>query len=210
MSHLASLKTSLPLAQGLGNLFEVGSAVIVLLAILFVGAAIMFARFYRKVGPEEAIVRSGKGGLKAASGDGIWIIPILHRAEQMDLSVKRIEIKRQGSSGLICQDNVRADIEVAFFVRVNNRTEDILQVAQSLGCARASEKAALVELFDAKFSEALKTVGKRFDFVELYEERDKFKDEILKVIGRDLDGYTLNDCAIDYPRTDADRDAQSA
>jgi flotillin len=93
---------------------------------------------------------------------------------------------------------MRADIEVAFFVRVNNTREDILQVAQSLGCRRASERAALVELFDAKFSEALKTVGKRFDFVELYEERDKFKEEIIKVIGTDLNGYVLDDCAIDY------------
>jgi flotillin len=67
-----------------------------------------------------------------------------------------------------------------------------------LGCRRASDQNALVELFDAKFSEALKTVGKRFDFVELYEERDKFKEEILKVIGTDLNGYVLDDCAIDY------------
>jgi flotillin len=53
-------------------------------------------------------------------------------------------------------------------------------------------------LFDAKFSEALKTVGKRFDFVQLYNERDHFKDEILKVIGTDLNGFTLDDCAIDF------------
>ncbi len=54
------------------------------------------------------------------------------------------------------------------------------------------------ELFDAKFSEALKTVGKQFEFVELYDKREKFKDEILKVIGTDLNGYRLDDCAIDY------------
>jgi flotillin len=53
-------------------------------------------------------------------------------------------------------------------------------------------------LFDAKFSEALKTVGKRFDFVQLYNERDHFKSEILKVIGTDLNGFTLDDCAIDF------------
>ncbi|MCA9075099.1 MAG: flotillin family protein [Planctomycetaceae bacterium] len=194
MSQLIDLSSLVVFAQ----IFEVGAGVLVIIGAFVVAAGIMFSRFYRKVGPEEAIVRSGYKGLHAASGDGIWILPIFHRAEMMDLSVKRIEIKRQGSSGLICKDNVRADIEVAFFVRVNNKKEDILQVAQSLGCARASEKAALVELFDAKFSEALKTVGKQFDFVELYEERDKFKDEILKVIGRDLDGYTLNDCAIDF------------
>ena len=165
--------------------------------IILVGFAALFSKFYRKVGPEEAIVRSGKGGLKAATGEGIWVVPILHRAEQMDLSVKRIEIARSGEVGLVCRDNIRADIEVAFFVRVNNTTGDILNVAQSLGCRRASERPALIELFDAKFSEALKTVGKHFDFVELYEERDKFKERILQIIGTDLNGYVLDDCAID-------------
>ncbi|MFP6620092.1 MAG: flotillin family protein [Pirellulaceae bacterium] len=158
----------------------------------------MFAKFYRKVGPEQAIVRSGAGGLKARTGSGIFVIPILHRADIMDLSLKRIEIKRRGEAGLICMDNVRADIEVAFYVRVNNKVEDITQVAESVGCKRASEQASMVELFDAMFSEALKTVGKRFNFVQLYDERDKFKAAMLDVIGQDLNGYALVDCAIDF------------
>ena len=182
----------------MGDIFITGA--VVLGVIIFGGFAIagLMSRFYRKVGPEVAIVRSGFRGLKAATGEGIFVIPVFHIAEQMDLSVKRIEIKRKGEQGLICKDNMRADIEVAFFVRVNNTRDSILQVAQALGCKRASEQHALIELFDAKFSEALKTVGKHFDFVELYLERDKFKEEILKVIGTDLNGYVLDDCAIDY------------
>ena len=168
------------------------------LAIVIVGLLAMFAKFYRKVGPEQALVRSGAGGLKARTGNGIFVIPILHRAEMMDLSLKRIEIKRRGEAGLICMDNVRADIEVAFYVRVNNKVEDITQVAESVGCKRASEQASMVELFDAMFSEALKTVGKRFNFVQLYDERDKFKAAMLDVIGQDLNGYALIDCAIDF------------
>ena len=168
------------------------------LAIVIVGLLAMFAKFYRKVGPEQAIVRSGAGGLKARTGNGIFVIPILHRADIMDLSLKRIEIKRRGEAGLICMDNVRADIEVAFYVRVNNKVEDITQVAESVGCKRASEQASMVELFDAMFSEALKTVGKRFNFVQLYDERDKFKAAMLDVIGQDLNGYALVDCAIDF------------
>ena len=176
----------------------IGGAAFIGLVAFILAAAVLFSKFYRKVGPEEAIVRSGKGGLAAATGTGIFVIPILHRADQMDLSVKRIEIHRSGEAGLICKDNIRADIEVAFFVRVNNTRDDILQVAQSLGCKRASARDALIELFDAKFSEALKTVGKQFDLVELFVERDKFKMEILNVIGTDLNGYVLDDCAIDY------------
>jgi uncharacterized membrane protein YqiK len=175
--------------------FAVG---LVVLFFVVLAAAFLASRFYRKVGPEEAIVRSGAGGLRAVTGAGMLVVPVVHRWETMDLSVKRIEIKRKAEQGLICRDNMRADIEVAFFVRVNNTREDILNVAQALGCQRASEQPALIELFDAKFSEGLKTVGKRFDFVELYEERDRFKEEILKVIGTDLNGYVLDDCAIDY------------
>ena len=73
------------------------------------------------------------GGMQVVCGDGI-LDPDPAPGRDMDLSVKRIEIARHGESGLICKDNVRADIEVAFFVRVNNTKEDILQVAQSLGC----------------------------------------------------------------------------
>ena len=64
----------------------------------------------------------------------------------------------------------------------------MLQVAQSIGCRRASDIQSLVELFDSKFSEALKTVGKAFDFTELYTEREKFKNEILAHLGTDLNG----------------------
>ncbi|MBM3834202.1 MAG: hypothetical protein FJ403_13225 [Verrucomicrobia bacterium] len=39
---------------------------------------------------------------------------------------------------------------------------------------------AIVELFDAKFSEALKTVGRQFNFVDLYNSREKLKEGILR------------------------------
>ncbi|MFU7558550.1 flotillin family protein [Stieleria sp. JC731] len=150
------------------------------------------------VGPDKAIVRTGRGAMRVATGEGMMVFPVIHRYELMDLSLKSFEISRQGSEGLICRDNIRADIKVAFFIRVDSSIEQIKEVAASIGAKRCSEIDTLRELFDAKFSEALKTVGKQFDFVELYEERDKFKAEILKVIGTDLNGYCLDDAAIDY------------
>ncbi len=186
-----------PLLFGSTTLQIVGTVVGVIILVV-AGMLALFSRFYRKVGPDAALVRSGVGNLFVVTGKGMLVIPVLHRVEEMDISLKRIEIFRKGDSGLICRDNIRADIEVAFFVRVNNTADDIQNVAQSIGCGRASQRDKLIELFDAKFSEALKTVGKHFDFVELYNERDKFKEEILKVIGTDLNGYVLDDCAIDY------------
>ena len=172
----------------------IGAAVLVL---IFVGGTLMFVNCFQKVEQGTCIVKTGLGQTKV-SFSGMVCLPVVHRREIMDISLKRIEIYRHGSEGLICKDNVRADIKVAFFVRVNNVAKDVLQVAQSIGCKRASDKQALIDLFDAKFSEALKTVGKKFNFTELYTERDQFKDEILGHIGTDLNGYVLDDLAIDY------------
>ncbi len=165
---------------------------------MLVMLAIYVSMFYIKVGPDEAIVKSGMGGLKVAIDGGFLRIPLVQHIEYMDLTLKSFEIARQGSEGLICKDNIRADIKVAFFIRVDKTEEEIKEVAQSIGAKRCAEIETLRELFDAKFSEALKTVGKQFDFVDLYDKRDKFKDEILKVIGTDLNGYRLDDAAIDY------------
>ena len=178
----------------------VGPVIIVLIILgilcLF-GALAMIMKLYQKVEQGTALVVNGMGGTKV-SFSGMIVYPVIHRAERMDISVKRIEIYRHGTEGLICKDNIRADIKVVFFVRVNKTVQDVMQVAQLLGCDRGSKEAALVELFDAKFSEALKTVGKQFDFVDLYNSRERFKEEILNIIGTDLNGYVLDDAAIDY------------
>ncbi|MEO0474971.1 MAG: flotillin family protein [Planctomycetota bacterium] len=171
--------------------------VLIGLFVVIMAGVIVAAMLYRKVEPGTALVRRGWGN-PTVSFNGIKVYPVVHRVDIMDISVKRIEIYRHGSEGLICMDNVRADIKVAFFIRVNNVQKDVLQVADSIGVRRASDIDKLIELFDAKFSEALKTVGKKFDFTDLYTERDKFKDEILAHIGTDLNGYILDDAAIDY------------
>jgi uncharacterized membrane protein YqiK len=159
---------------------------------------VVLSVFYKKIPQGKAIIRTGVGGSHVAFNKGMYVIPVFHKMEIMDISVKKIEISRQQNDGLICKDNIRADIKVAFFVRVNKSVNDVINVAQNLGTERASEPETLKNIFEAKFSEALKTVGKKFDFIELYEARREFRDEILNIIGTDLNGYILDDCAIDY------------
>jgi uncharacterized membrane protein YqiK len=172
-------------------------AVLVVLGFLLIGFIAIVARMYQKAVQGEALVRTGMGDTKV-SFSGILIVPVLHKLEVMDIKLKTIIIARSGAEGLVCKDNLRADVKVNFFVRVNKTHDDVVNVAQSIGAHRASDPAALEALFDAKFSEALKTVGKHFDFIELYNSREQFKQEILRIIGTDLNGYVLDDCAIDY------------
>ncbi|MFE0413212.1 SPFH domain-containing protein [Streptomyces tendae] len=166
---------------------------------LLLVALVLFgvSRLFRKVEQGKALIVS-KMRKVDVTFTGQVVLPVLHKAEVMDISVKTIEITRAGKEGLICRDNIRADIRISFFVKVNKTVEDVVKVAQAVGTARASDRDTLQELFHAKFSEALKTVGKQLDFTDLYTKREELRYRIIEVIGVDLSGYHLEDAAIDY------------
>src|SRR5689334_9020888 len=151
----------------------------------------------RKVHPGKAGISIGLGGMRVAF-DYMLRVPFVQNFEEMDISVKKLEIHRKGKDGLVCQDNIRADISVAFYIRVEATEDSVKKVAQMLGPDRVSDMAQLRDLFEAKFSEALKTAGKQMEFHELFTARIKFREQIQATIGKDLDGFFLQDVAIDY------------
>jgi uncharacterized membrane protein YqiK len=165
--------------------------------LLVVAAGAVSVLCIRKIQPGRAGVKVGWGGVKVAFD---WMIrmPLIQSYHIVDISVKKLEIQRKGKDGLVCKDNIRADISVAFYIRVEATEESVRKVAQMLTPERVSDMDKLRELFEAKFSEALKTAGKQMEFHELFTERIKFRDQIQVTIGKDLDGFLLQDVAIDY------------
>lgn len=185
--------------EGIITPATIGLAVVIVVAFLILmGILIMFAKFFCKVEQGKAMIVNTMKTRPIVTFTGRLVLPVVHKVEIMDISLKRIVIDRSGSDGLICRDNIRADISVNFFVRVNPTGEDVLRVASNIGCARASDQKTLDDLWSAKFAEALKTVGKQMDFEDLYQARENFRDAIKLVIGDDLNGYKLEDVAIDY------------
>src|SRR5690554_3510761 len=178
------------------------------LVLLILGVLTLFKAFYRKVDQGQALIVNDLSPTPKVYFTGAMVLPVIHRAETMKISVITLELNRTGKEGLICKDNLRADITVAFYLRVNETPEDVLRVAKSVGVGRASDRDAVNTLFNAKFSEALKTVGKKLEFMQLFEERQHFRDSIIETIGEDLNGYILEDVAIDYleqtPKTSLD------
>ncbi|PKQ40431.1 hypothetical protein CXP40_14885 [Pseudomonas sp. YY-1] len=175
--------------------FIVGAGLVVLFIIALIA---LFKAFYIKVPQGTALIVNDMSSTPKVHFTGSLVYPVIHLKEFMKISLITLEVDRRAKDGLICRDNMRADITVAFYLRVNETQEDVLKVAKAIGVERASDRAAVNELFNAKFSEALKTVGKQFDFVQLFENRQDFRDRIVEVIGNDLNGYVLEDVAIDY------------
>lgn len=174
------------------------AVVIGVLVLLVLAAFTALARFYRKVPQGQALIVNKTSDVPAVTFTGAVVLPIIHKAEIMDISVQTIGIDRRGRDGLICADNIRADIKVTFFIEVQKTSEAVLEVARKVGTARATDPEKLDELFQSKFAEALKTAGRHIQFTDLYTQRQEFRDSIVEIIGRDLNGYLLSDVAIDY------------
>lgn len=178
--------------------------VVLVLSVIGVSLVVIFGlfaiikAFYVKVPQGTALILNDTTSKPKVFFTGKLVLPVIHKKEFMKISLLTLLVDRRGKEGLICKDNLRADIAVAFYIRVNETTEDVLKVAKSIGVDRASDHHAVSELFSAKFSEALKTVGKQFDLAKLFEDRLNFRERIVDVIGKDLNGYALEDVAIDY------------
>ncbi|MFW5420697.1 flotillin family protein [Nocardiopsis sp. CNT-189] len=182
-----------------------GGVLIAALVLIAIVLPIILIRLFRKVKQGEALIISKVRDVDVTL-TGAVVLPVLHKAELMDISQKSILLERFGRNALTCKDNILADIRIKFFIRVNPEKTDILRVAKNIGVENASSQEKLQDLFDAKFEEALKTVGKYFDFEDLYTQRKEFRDRIVEVIGNDLYGYVLEDAAIaDLKQTPLDQ-----
>lgn len=175
--------------------FLIGFGVVLALIFGFFG---LFKAFYIKVPQGTALIVNDLSATPKVHFTGALVYPVIYKKELMQISLITLEVDRRGKDGLICKDNMRADITVAFYLRVNETQQDVLKVAKAVGTERASDRSAVNELFNAKFSESLKTVGKKFEFTDLFENRQDFRDRVLETIGNDLNGYLLEDVAIDY------------
>jgi len=178
------------------SLFAVLAAV--LAAVLVVGAGALFVLRCRvRVPPGKALVVDGSGPSQVSFADRfVW--PPLQRGRLVDLTVVTLSVVRRGGQGLICADGIRADVEADFYLSVGRSPEQVLAVANGVGCERAADRETLEQLFGAKLVEALKAVWRRHDFLELHAHQDRARDELLQRIGEDLGGYVLQDIAIPH------------
>ena len=165
----------------------------------------LMGKLFIKAEAGDALVKTGFGMSEPQVAlSSAFVLPLLHRIDTLDLTVKTVRIARREHESLSCADGIRAEVEVDFYIKINAVEQDIQHVAATIGCDRASDIGILRQLFEAKFADALKTAGAKLEFDQLYQNRLAFRDEILKALGQEgnqavvLNGYKLDDVAIQY------------
>ena len=154
--------------------------------------------FYKKCEAHQALLRTGCCGPRVVIGGGIWVVPYFHRLDSIDLAVKNISVEMKAERAVQTCDGIRSCLKAVFYVRVNDTVQDIQAVAQCLGHKTVADADTLADLFSPKFSDILYRVAGQFSFDEIQRDRETFVTELLKTIGLDLQGFVLDDCAIEY------------
>jgi len=177
----------------------ISAIIIIIVVIIFFTLAIMafITSMYKKVPQGQAIVRSGAGG-SFVSFDGIIALPVVHQIERVDMSIKKMNVSFSGEKGLLFKDGVLANMEAAFFLRINPSPRSILAAVQSIGAQKTFDEKNIYNLFESKFKQTVRIVATENSFDELHNNQEKFLCLVLEQLGCDLNGYVADDFNISH------------
>jgi uncharacterized membrane protein YqiK len=156
---------------------------VILIALFAIG--LVFSRLYRRSSKEVSFVRTGFGGQKVIMNGGALVFPVLHEQIPVNMNTLRLEVRRAADQALITKDRMRVDVQAEFYVRVQPVVESIANAAQTLG-RRTMEPAALKELVEGKFVDALRAVAAEMAMEELHEQRVSFVQKVQAAVSEDI------------------------
>jgi len=174
----------------------IGLGVFAVLFVLVITAT-AFARFYRRPGADEALVRTGSGGNQVAIGEGIFVYPILHQLMRVSMRSLKLSVERSAKNALVTKDKIKANVTTELFVKVAPVKEDVLAAARSFG-DRSLDEHAIGELIEGKLTDALRSVAANQTFIELHSQRKQFAEHIQAALAEELskNGLTLENVSI--------------
>ena len=184
------------------SLIEKPEVQVILLAVFVVivllsAIAVTFARFYRRCGADEALVRTGSGGNKVVIGGGIIVYPILHQLLRVSLRSIKLSVERSGKNALVTRDKIKANVTTELYIKVEPIAEDVLAAARSFG-ERNLDEHAIGDLIEGKLTDALRSVAANQTFMDLHGQRKQFAEHIQTALSEELkkNGLTLENVSI--------------
>jgi uncharacterized membrane protein YqiK len=165
--------------------------------ILLTVFVVSIAKFYRRCGPDEALVRTGAGGTKVVIGGGVNVYPILHQLMRVSLRSIKLQVERSSHNALVTKDKIRANVTTELYIKVEPLHEDVLAAARSFG-ERNLEPRIISELIDGKLTDALRSVAANQTFMDLHGKRKEFAEHIQGALSEELkkNGLTLENVSI--------------
>lgn len=176
--------------------------IVVTLALI---ALFLVSRYRVASETSEVLIIKRMNGKVAVAKTGGFVWPIINTSQIFSIhrrvidvysgseknSVRDSQVVKIGS-GIHCKDNIRADLQVSFYLKVSQ----IESIAESFNYIQLTDQKAFSDFFVSKLSEALKTAAREYEFVDLMDHRDQFRKSVIEVLNEDLYGFILDDVTI--------------
>src|SRR3954447_3151410 len=154
----------------------IAAGVFVLLVLMSV-----IAKFYRRCGADEALVRTGSGGNRVVIGGGINCYPVLHQLMRVSLRSVKLCVERSARNALVTKDKIKANVTTELYIKVEPLAEDVLAAARSFGDRNVDEH-VIADLIEGKLTDALRSVAANQTFMALHANRKQFAERIQEVL----------------------------
>jgi uncharacterized membrane protein YqiK len=163
------------------TLIAIGIIFLILLVLV-----ITYTKLYKTTTPDIALVITGLGKTKVIINGGKLVIPGFQEVTPVSLKTLKIDISKKDNEALFTQD-VHANIEATFFIKVKNSEEHIKKAAESLGGKALSNINELKILLDAKFAGSLRSIAANMTLKELQEQRIEFTKKVQESLSTELE-----------------------
>ncbi len=104
----------------------------------------MFARLYRKAGPNEALVVYGFRGLRVVKGHGTVILPMVENCRELSLELMSFDVAPQ--QDLYTKQGVAVTVEAVAQIKVKSDPESIKTAAEQFLTKTPPDREALIRL----------------------------------------------------------------
>src|SRR5437879_4504652 len=128
-------------------MFGLPNEVVIIAGLLVLGILmimIVIAKMYRKVGPNEALIRYGMGGTEVYGGRGSLIFPMVPTCRDLSLELMSFDVAPQ--QNLYTKQGVAVTVEAVAQIKVKNDKESILTAAEQFLTKRPEQREALIRL----------------------------------------------------------------
>src|SRR6201984_2585126 len=119
----------------------VGAGLLVLVLLMVM---IVVAGMYRKVGPNEALIRYGMGGTQVYCGRGALIFPTVQTCRELSLELMSFDVAPQ--QNLYTKQGVGVTVEAVAQIKVKSDKESILTAAEQFLTKRPDQREGLIRL----------------------------------------------------------------
>lgn len=177
-----------PLAAtgGLGATFVLALVIIAIVVIFFGALGILFAARYKKVGPNEVLVISGKilrskgKGFRTIRGGGVFVWPIFERVDRLSLNIMTLMVR---TPEVYTIQGVPVVVGGVAQVKIDSDQASVDTAAeQFLGLSEQGVQRVALETMEGHLRAVLGTLTVE----EIYKERDKFAQSVQSIATPDM------------------------